>query len=139
MDKWDERMMQLAQLVSSWSKDASTQVGAVIVDDKKRIVSVGFNGFPRGVEDVEMPRDEKLRRTIHAERNAILFAKQDVSGFTIYVTHPPCAQCAALLIQAGIKRAVSPAPSAEFSARWKDDIQSATQMFEASGVCHDRV
>lgn len=139
MDKWDERFMRMANLVSSWSKDPSTQVGAVIVDDKKRIVSVGFNGFPRGVGDAEMSREEKLRRTIHAERNAILFAKQDVSGFTIYVTHTPCAQCAALLIQAGIKRVVSPAPSVEFAARWQDDIQSATEMFVASGVQHDRV
>lgn len=132
--KWDKRMLDMAALVASWSKDESTNVGAVIVDDKNRIVSVGYNGFPRGVKDESLSRDEKLRRTIHAERNAILFAKQDVSGCTIYVTHMPCAQCAALLIQAGITRVVTHAPRADFASRWAEDIESALAMFEQAGM-----
>lgn len=94
MSKWDRRMLGLVNLVATWSKDPSTGVGAVIVDSKNRIVSVGFNGFPRAVCDSDealFDRDEKLRRTIHAEENALLFAGRSVEGCTIYVTHPPCA------------------------------------------------
>ena len=105
MSKWDRRMLGLVNLIATWSKDPSTGVGAVIVDSKNRIVSVGFNGFPRAVCDSDealFDRDEKLRRTIHAEENALLFARGPVDGCTIYVTHPPCARCAAKLIQAGV-------------------------------------
>ena len=58
MDKWQKRFFDLAQLVATWSKDPSSQVGAVIVDDKKRIVSVGFNGLPIGVADTDGPQDD---------------------------------------------------------------------------------
>jgi len=77
MSKWDSRFMDLARLVASWSKDPSTQVGAVIVDQDKRIVSTGFNGFPRCVNDSPVDREVKLLRTIHAEENALLFARRD--------------------------------------------------------------
>lgn len=79
MSKWDHRFLELAELVGSWSKDPSTQVGAVIVDIDNRIVSTGFNGFPRGCldhADTLGDRDRKLLRTIHAEDNALLFARR---------------------------------------------------------------
>ena len=85
MNKWDARMLALVDLVASWSKDPSTQVGAAIVDSKNRVVSLGFNGLPRAVRDSDvLERDEKLRRTIHAEENALLFASRSVEGCTIY-------------------------------------------------------
>lgn len=128
-EKWDRRFLDLAANVAQWSKDASTQVGAVITDSRKRIVSVGFNGYPAGVDDSKVPsREEKLRRTIHAERNAILFAGRDLAGCTIYVTHHPCAVCMATIIQAGITRVVFPAPHGDFADRWKDHIRSAQEM-----------
>ena len=76
-DKWDRRFVDLARYVASWSKDPSTKTGAVIVDDYNRIVSVGYNGFPRGIRDDEerlSNRDVKLSLMVHCEINAIIFA-----------------------------------------------------------------
>jgi dCMP deaminase len=130
-------MSNLAALVAAWSKDPSTGVGAVIVDDKHRVVSLGYNGFPRCVVDSDetlFDRDEKLRRTIHAEENALLFASRPVEGCTIYVTHPPCARCAAKIVQAGIARVVAQIPDEQFSGRWEADMRSASAMFAEAGV-----
>ena len=130
-------MLDLARLVATWSKDPSTGVGAVITDPNNRIASMGFNGFPRGVQDdteQTMDRDERLRRTIHAEDNALLFAQRSVVGCTIYVTHPPCAKCAAKIVQAGITRVVCPTPTAAFAERWSSDMMSAAEMFSEAGV-----
>lgn len=140
MSKWDRRMLGLANLVATWSKDPSTGVGAVIADNRNRVVSMGFNGFPRAVRDDEATlnnRDEKLRRTIHAEENALLFARGPVEGCTIYVTHPPCARCAAKLIQAGVVRVVSRPPWNSFTERWADDMRSASEMFAEAGTAFD--
>ncbi len=140
MSKWDRRMLGLVNLVATWSKDPSTGVGAVIVDAKNRVVSLGYNGFPRAVCDSDealFDRDEKLRRTIHAEENALLFAGRPVEGCTIYVTHPPCARCAAKLIQSGIARVVSNQPLPEFRDRWVDEMRSASAMFLEAGVSFD--
>lgn len=137
MNKWDARFLDLAELVSTWSKAPSIGVGAVIVDHKRRVVSLGFNGFPRTVSDNVLPlldRDERIRRTIHAEVNALLFAGRSVDGCTLYVTHPPCAQCAAKLIQSGIVRIVAPMPDEHFEQRWSEDVRSASALFEESGV-----
>jgi dCMP deaminase len=133
--KWDERFLKLAELVATWSKDPSTQVGAVIVDNQNRIVSTGFNGFPRGIfDDSEVTRDVKLMRTIHAETNALLFAQRDVSGMTIYVTHHPCANCAAKIIQSGITRVVVTKLDDNFDARWDGQITEALKMFNEAFV-----
>lgn len=134
MTKWDRRFLDMAQLIASWSKDPSTQVGAIIVDPRHRVVSHGFNGFPRAVTDLAVDRDEKLRRTIHAEENALLFAHRPVEGCTVYLTHPPCARCAAKLIQSGIARVVHPQPDAGFAERWAADMTSALAMFSEAGV-----
>ena len=137
MTKWDRRFLDLAKLVSGWSKDPSTQVGACIVDSKNRIVSVGFNGSPRGVEDVA-ERDRKLLRTVHAEMNALHFANRDVEGCTIYVTHPPCANCAAHIVQRGIGRVVFVQGSKEFLERWWDNYTEALCIFGEAGVRVDQ-
>jgi dCMP deaminase len=137
MSKWDDRMSNLANLVSTWSKDPSTGVGAVIVDAKNRVVSLGFNGFPMGVVDSDemlFERDEKLRRTIHAEENALLFSSRSVEGCTMYVTHLPCARCAAKIIQSGIARVVAQIPDEMFCGRWEADMRSASAMFAEAGV-----
>lgn len=134
--KWHHRFMAMARLVASWSQDPSTQAGAVVVDGK-RIVSLGFNGFPAGVDDdpkIYADRERKLRRVQHAEPNALSFAKRDVTGCTLYVTHFPCCQCAGRIIQEGIKQVVCPPPDAGFLARWKDDIEESKSMFSEAGV-----
>ena len=88
--KWDTRFLSLAAHISGWSKDPSSQVGAVITDGN-RIVSLGYNGFAAGVHDTTerlVDRATKLNLTIHAEENAMNFAKRDLPGCTAYVTHP---------------------------------------------------
>lgn len=109
--KWDGRYLDLAATVATWSKDPSTQVGAVIVSPVNRVIAVGFNGFPTGVKDDDRleDRDLKYELIIHGEMNAIITAGRDLHGFSLY-THPflPCARCAAVVIQAGISRVVAP-------------------------------
>lgn len=134
IDKWSNRFLQMATLISTWSKDDTSCVGAVIADTRNRIVSLGYNGPPHGVEDRPVTRNEKLRRTIHAETNAILHANQQLEGCTIYVTHPPCAQCAAKIIQCGIAKVVYYAPGYHFAHRWAEDLASAAAMMQEAGV-----
>lgn len=129
LSKWDNRFINLAVHVASWSKDPSTRVAAVIVDKKNRVVSLGFNGYARGVDDTFHSREQKLMRVIHAEENALSFANRDVEGCTVYITHAPCSHCAALLIQHGIARVVYPSPQSGFSERWRESYIEALQMF----------
>lgn len=134
---WDERFLSLAHHVSGWSKDPSTKVGAVIVRPDRTVVSLGYNGFPRGTEDYHQhlnDRPTKLKRTVHAEVNAILTAGEKLNGCVLYVTPlHPCATCAGIIIQSGIKRVVarfaeSPKPE------WAEDFKAAARMFKEAGV-----
>lgn len=135
LNKWDVRMLALANFVAGWSKDPSTRVGAVIADGEYRIVSTGFNGFPRGVQDkVDVARETKLMRTIHAEDNAILFARRDLRGMRLFVSRPPCANCAAKIIQSGIAQVAYEMPDPYFFARWVEQISEAEAMFAEAGV-----
>ncbi|MEL0629382.1 cytidine/deoxycytidylate deaminase family protein [Psychromonas aquatilis] len=135
ISKWAPRFIQMAELVASWSKDPSTQVGAVITE-RNRIVSLGFNGYPQGIIDSASSdnREVKLLKTLHAEENALLYAKRDLTGCEIWVTHFPCPNCAAKIIQTGIKAVHCPAQSEDFLSRWGDKIKLSEEMFEQSGV-----
>lgn len=134
MSNWDLRFLELARLVSTWSKDPSTQVGAVITRGKF-VVSLGFNGHPKGVEDTPERleiRENKYRTIIHAEINAILTAKQDLEGCTIYLwPFMPCSQCGAAIVQAGIKRVVAPQADND---RWAESFKFTTEIFSEAGV-----
>jgi len=113
---WDFRFLQLAEIVSSWSKDPSRKVGSVIVDSKQRVLSLGYNGFPRGVEDQIAryeDRDTKLKFICHAERNALDNAPGTVEGATLYATLFPCNECVKSIIQRGITKVVTFIPDAE--------------------------
>jgi dCMP deaminase len=135
---WDARLLDLASRVASWSRDPSTQVGAVIAYPDHRIVSVGYNGLPIGVRDTPdrlAIREVKYRIIVHAEANALVTARQDVAGCTLYTyPFPPCAPCSSLFIQAGIRRVVATAPTKEVWERWGDDLQLAAEMFDEAGV-----
>ena len=137
-DKWDRRFMAMAFLVASWSKDPSTQCGSVIVDTNKRIVSVGFNGFPKGTSDEETlynNREEKYEKILHSETNSILFAQRDLTGHTMYVVPlPPCSRCMSLIIQSGIKRVVSIQPSEDLKKRWWGSNLLSFSMAKQAGV-----
>jgi len=135
LTKWDNRFLELAKLIGSWSKDPSTQVGAVIVDDNKRIVSIGFNGFPKGVKDSKkklLDREEKYAIIVHAEANALMFANTSVEGCTLY-TWPfqPCSRCAGLIIQSGIKRVVSVIHPQK---RWEKNFTISRQLFKEANI-----
>lgn len=113
---WHRRFFALARHIATWSRDPSTQVGAVIVRPDRTIASVGFNGFPRGVDDVPAryaDRPTKYSMVVHAEANAILNAHGPVAGCTLYSTLMTCNECAKLIIQSGIRNVVAPAPTHE--------------------------
>ena len=103
--KWPRRFLDLAYQVASWSKDPSTQVGAVVVDQQGHPMSFGFNGMPKGVNDNDDSRNERPTRYFyyeHAERNAIYLSRRNLEGCVMVVTHHPCPGCARAIVQAGI-------------------------------------
>ena len=110
---WDEYFMGLAHLSALRSKDPSTQVGAVIVNEHKKIVGIGYNGLPTGLSDDEFPwqregdfQESKYAYVVHAELNAILNATQKLQGCSLYVSLFPCNECAKSIIQSGISEVV---------------------------------
>ena len=135
--KWDNRFLDLAALVGSWSKDPGTRVGAVIVRPDRTIASLGYNGFPRGVDDTYQDREHKLLRTVHAEMNAILSAREPLQGCTIYVVPLcPCSNCAASIIQSGITRVVARTSTVQ-REEWKASFSAGADMFKQAGVATD--
>lgn len=110
---WDDYFMGLAHLSAQRSKDPSTQVGACIVNQDKKVVGIGYNGFPTGLSDDDFPWEvddqydqSKYAYVVHAELNAILNATQSLHGCSIYVSLFPCNECAKAIIQSGIKKIV---------------------------------
>lgn len=123
-EKWDKRFLDLAALVAGWSKDPSTKTGAVIVDDSRRVISVGYNGFPQRMPDFTAlyeDREQKYSRIVHCEVNALLFARGSVNDCTLY-TYPfmSCDRCVVQMLQAGIGRFVAPKPTEDALTRWGD-------------------
>ncbi|MBQ4557968.1 MAG: dCMP deaminase family protein [Clostridia bacterium] len=134
---WDEYFMGIALLSGKRSKDPNSQVGACIVDDNKRISSIGYNGFPNGCSDDKLPwaregkfLDVKYPYVVHAEMNAILNASKSIRGCSIYVDLFPCNECAKAIIQSGIKKV--------FYLRDKykdtDAVKASKMMFDMAGV-----
>ncbi len=143
--KWDIRFLELAKHISSWSKDPSTKVGAVVVNSKKQIVSIGYNGFPRGVHDTEErlnDRPTKYSMVVHAEVNAVVNATSNLNGCTLY-TYPTlmipnvCNDCAKAVIQSGITRVVC--YDGETNERWRSQEIISKVMFEEAGVVVDKI
>lgn len=135
MTDWNQRFMELAQHVAGWSKDPSTQVGAVIVNDNKQVLGLGYNGFPRGVHDCAERynnRETKLLFVAHAERNALDNAAS-VEGATLYSTLFPCTECAKGIIQRGIKTVVTTAPYDEAQSK-RFNFETSKMMFDEAGV-----
>lgn len=132
--KWDKRFLDLAKLVSTWSKDPSTKVGSVIVDANNRIVSVGYNGFPPGISDDSRldNREEKYKIILHAENNALLYSNRDLRGCKIY-TYPfmPCPGCTSMIIQSGITDVVSYFVDNE---RWNDNFKISCSLMKEAKI-----
>ena len=135
--RWHRRYVELARQVALWSKDPSTKVGAVLVRPDFSVASVGFNGFPRGVDDSEErlnDRPTKLMMTVHGEMNAILNAHERLNGYTLYVTpFAPCSSCAAMIIQAGIEEVIIDQRTKPRES-WHESIEVGRHMFEEADV-----
>lgn len=107
--EWDEYFMKIAETVALKSKDPSTKNGCVIVDENRRIVSLGYNGMLQGADESKMTLSERPMKyyfSIHSEMNALIFAKRDLSGCTLYNPIATCENCLKFCLQAGIKRFV---------------------------------
>jgi len=137
--KWDQRFLDLAFHIASWSKDPSTKVGCVVVGTDREIRSTGFNGFPRGISDDPerlADRSQKYPLICHAEENAIMHAARigmPLKDCLAYVTWPPCSRCARSLIQAGVSEVVVP-KDCEIPERWQEDFDISTGMLQEAGV-----
>ena len=137
LSKWDQRFLAMARHISGWSRDPSTKVGCVLVNRRNIVVGLGFNGFPRGVADLQdryIDRSVKYLMVKHAEENAVLNSIGDLQGATAYVTHPSCSQCTGTLIQAGIKRIVTASPTEAMRERFADSFKAAAIMAREAGV-----
>jgi len=140
---WDEYFMGVACLSAKRSKDPSTQVGACVVNTKKRIVGIGYNGFPTGCSDDELPWDRdggfldtKYAFVCHAELNAILNSiAADLDGCCLYVALFPCNECAKIIIQSGITEIIY--LSDKYAET--DSVKASKLMFEKAGVKHRKL
>ena len=139
---WDEYFMGVAILSSMRSKDPNTKVGACIVNQKKRIVGIGYNGLPVGCSDDEFPWERqggfletKYPFVVHAEPNAILNSTSSLKGATLYVSLFPCNECAKLIIQSGIKHIVFMDNKYEDT----DTCKASRRMFDSAGVTYTKM
>lgn len=143
-EDWDRYYLGMARQASTKSKDPSTKVGAIIVRPDKTLVSTGYNGFPRRMPDrLDWLNDRSMKypHTIHGEINALLMARENVEGCTLY-TWPfaPCGGsetnygCAIIMAQAGIDRVVSIEASVDLKSRWEDSHRRAEVIYEVCGM-----
>lgn len=143
--KWDNKFIELAKNISTWSKDPSTKIGAVAVGDKRQILATGYNGFPRGIKDYSdrlETRETKYKYTIHGEMNCIYnatFNGVSLDGSSLYVYGlPVCSECAKGIIQVGIKQVFMCYPE-DISHKWNESGLQTKEMFHEANVEFYRV
>ena len=143
MNKWDKRWLEIAENISTWSKDPSTQIAAIAVKDK-RLIATGYNGFPRNIEDADYRwnnREEKYKYVVHAEMNCIYNANyhnQSLKGSTMYIVGlPVCHECAKGIIQAGVVRVVAEFKDAPL--KWARSTEITEKMFKEAGIIYDQI
>ena len=139
VSKWDQRFLDLAQQIASWSKDPSRKIGAVAIGDKGQVLAQGYNGFPRGINDSPARmnvKETKYKYVVHAEQNVIYNATYNgvsLDGSTLYVWGlPVCSDCAKGVIQVGIKRVVM--PLGNYPDHWVESFTQTSSMFEEAGI-----
>ena len=141
-NKWDNRYMELAKAVSTWSKDPSKKIGAIAIGSKGQVLAQGFNGFPRGIDDTDErlnDRETKYKYVVHAEMNLIYnatFNGISLDGSTVYIYGLPlCSECAKGLIQVGVKRIVMSRDSLESADdKWLESFELTMQLLNESGI-----
>ena len=138
---WHLRYLTIASAVSLWSKDPSSQIGAIAVGEKGQVLSQGYNGFPRGIKDTKKRlenREEKYKYIVHAEQNVIYNATYNgvsLDGSTLYVSGlPVCQECAKGVIQVGIKHVVM--FDREYPEKWMKSFYNTSKMFDEAGVTY---
>ncbi|MBD3377826.1 cytidine deaminase [candidate division KSB1 bacterium] len=150
-ENWDVVMLRMAMVIARMSKDPATKVGAVLVSPDRTRISVGYNGFPKQIpdrvewwnnRDSESQTFSKYELVRHAEMNAITQAKTDLSGWTLYVTHHPCIDCAKNIVAEGIKRVVYSVEAGVVSMMINHDkiaylFKIAKVEFEQIVIAHD--
>lgn len=136
--KWKKRFLKLSKEISEWSKDPSTKVGAVIITEDRNIVSTGYNGFPRGIEDTSErlnDRETKYKLILHAEMNCImnaLYNGRSVKDCILFVHGlPPCSECTKSIIQSGIKKIITDSKSTE---KWIESTNLSLEMLREANV-----
>ncbi len=139
---WNEYFMGVALLSAKRSKDPNTQVGACIINQDKRIIGIGYNGFPMGCSDDVFPwkregstLDTKYAYVVHAEANAILNSSASLKGATLYVSLFPCNECAKLIIQSGISHIIY----MNDKYRSQDSTIASRKMLDAAGVTYEKM
>jgi dCMP deaminase len=136
---WDGRFMGLALHVGEWSKDRSKKVGCVIVGPANEVRSIGYNGFPRDIDDDEPSRHERPAKyswTEHAERNAIYNTARigvPIEGCRMYVPWFPCMDCARAIVQSGLKELIAFEPDFD-DPKWGEDFKLAILLLKEGGV-----
>ena len=137
---WGDRYIHLAKEISTWSKDPSTQVGAVVIGQNGEVLSQGYNGFPRSIKDTPQrlkDREKKYNLVVHAEMNAIYNASLNgvsLKGSTLYVYGLPiCNECAKGVIQVGIDKVIATRP-ADYNKEWDESIKDAKALFKEAEV-----
>ena len=141
--KWKKRFLKLSKEIAEWSKDPSTKVGALIISEDRNIISTGYNGFPRGIEDTEERlnnRELKYKFILHAEMNCImnaLYNGRSVKDCILFVHGlPPCSECTKSIIQAGIKKVITDSKPTD---NWKESSKLSLEMLKEANVVIDFV
>ena len=136
--EWKKRFLKLSKEISTWSKDPSTKVGAVIITKDRNIVSTGYNGFPKGIEDSEErlnDRETKYKFILHAEMNCImnaLYNGRSVRDCILFVHGlPPCSECTKSIIQAGIKKIIT---DSKPTGKWIESTKLSLEMLREANV-----
>ena len=137
---WGDRYISLAKEISTWSKDPSTKVGAVVIGNNGEVLTQGYNGFPRSIKDTPQrlkDREKKYNLVVHAEMNAIYNASLNgvsLKGSTLYVYGLPiCNECAKGVIQVGIDKVIATRP-ADYNKEWDESIKDAKALFKEAEV-----
>ena len=144
MTNWVERYIKLAREVSTWSKDPSRQIGAVVISNSGQVLAQGYNGFPRGIFDRPERynnRELKYKLVVHAEMNCIYNATRNgtsLNGASLYVWGlPVCNECAKGIIQVGITNVIW-STDEEIPPIWEESMRLTQQMFNESGIDFNR-
>ena len=145
---WQRRWADMLRLTASWSEDVSSQYAALIVDPRNVLISLGYNGIPRGIklrEEYHL-RPDKYDYFIHAEINCLLQTTSNITKCTLYLIRPPCAQCAGAIIQSGLKdiryiedHDINDPRFLEESTGWRESVSTAYSMLMEAGVYIEKV